>query len=393
MNNLARLIDHAPLFVRRKLEKLTDDIDTMLHVSDKRVAAKMAPSAIRGLLMQRGRHKQHLNMCSQHKVHFDLTYERNAEAVQRLYRLAVEKQWDANKVLDWGAQVDPENVSAPILNEDFFPLDGLKQYGITLNKRETMAFNHSVVSWFLSQFLHAEQGALYAASQVVEGIPSLDGKLYGATQVMDEARHVEIFDRYVDSKLNKRYQINDNLYVIIDELLTDSRWDMKFLGMQIMVEGLALGSFATLHNNTNEPLLKSMLRYVIQDEARHVRYGILSLKDYYNEGLSYAEQTERQNWAYEVAVLMKNRFLAHELFEEWFEGQMTRQQWNNFVETSPAMRRYRHQMFRRLIPNLKHIGLMPDRLKPHYEKEGLWIFTSEKNLDQLNDTALDKDLH
>ena len=97
----------------------------------------------------------------------------------------------------------------------------------------------------LSQFLHGEQGALFASAQVTEAVQFFDGKFYGATQVMDEARHVEVFLRYLESKMNKLYTINDNLFVIIDSLMTDSRWDMKFLGMQIMVEGLALGAFGT----------------------------------------------------------------------------------------------------------------------------------------------------
>ncbi len=128
----------------------------------------------------------------------------------------------------------------------------------------------------LSQFLHGEQGALLAASQVTEAVQFFDGKLYGATQVVDEARHVEVFHRYLDQKLNKLYQINDNLFVIIDALMADSRWDMKFLGMQIMVEGLALGAFGTLYKMTKEPLLKELLSkpptndvVALEQAARH----------------------------------------------------------------------------------------------------------------------------
>src|SRR5690606_26423740 len=121
-----------------------------------------------------------------------------------------------------------------------------------------------------------------------------DGKFYGATQVMDEARHLEVFLRYLDTKMQKSYQINDNLFVIIDDLMTDARWDIKFLGMQIMIEGLALGAFSTLHNNTREPLLRKLLQYVIQDEARHVHYGVLALREHFRDGLSDAERRERE---------------------------------------------------------------------------------------------------
>jgi len=100
---------------------------------------------------------------------------------------------------------------------------------------------------------------------------------------------------------------------------------MKFLGMQIMVEGLALGAFGTLYRETSEPLLKSLLQNVIQDEARHVHYGVLALRDHICEHLSDRERREREDWAFEVALLMRNRFLMHEVYEEWFEGLMSRQ--------------------------------------------------------------------
>ena len=172
----------------------------------------------------------------------------------------------------------------------------------------------------LSQFLHGEQGALFAAAQVTEAVQFFDGKLYGATQVIDEGRHVEVFHRYLDTKLEKLYQVNDNLFVIIDALMTDARWDMKFLGMQIMVEGLALGAFGTLYKQTKEPLLKELLKYVIQDEARHVHYGVLALRDHIEAALATPSEREREDWAFEVALLMRNRFLAYEVYEEWFEG-------------------------------------------------------------------------
>src|SRR5690606_7560912 len=142
---------------------------------------------------------------------------------------------------------------------------------------------------------HGEQGALYAACQVTEAIHWMDGKLYGSTQVVDEGRHVEVFKRYLTTKLEKLYDINDNLYVIIDALMTDSRWDMKFLGMQIMIEGLALAAFGTLRQNTQEPLLRELLKRVITDEARHVHFGVVALEDYYRNHLSPSERRERED--------------------------------------------------------------------------------------------------
>ena len=170
--------------------------------------------------------------------------------------------------------------------------------GLRLNKKEQSKLLYSLTTWMLSQFLHGEQGALFAAAQVTEAVQFFDGKLYGSTQVMDEGRHVEVFSRYLDEKMNKLYSVNDNLFVIIDSLMADSRWDMKFLGMQIMVEGLALGAFGTLYQQTREPLLKQLLKMVIQDEARHVHYGVLALREHITKHLTESERNEREDWAF-----------------------------------------------------------------------------------------------
>ena len=290
---------------------------------------------------------------------FDWTYPSDQPEMQDLYRRAKLGQWNGDTYLPWHTDVDPENTEVPILPKRFMNLDKLREFGVKLTPKEEDRLTYDMVAWMLSQFLHGEQGALLAAAQVTEAVQFFDGKLYGATQVMDEARHVEVFHRYLDTKLNKLYQINDNLFVIIDSLMGDSRWDMKFLGMQIMVEGLALGAFGTLYSLTKEPLLKELLKMVIQDEARHVHYGVVALREHFNTQLSPRERNEREDWSFEVALLMRNRFLAWEVYEESFEGLLTRSQWREVVTTSPGLEEFRRVMFSRMVPNLREIGLLP----------------------------------
>ena len=169
-------------------------------------------------------------------------------------------------------------------------------------------------NWQLSQFMHGEQGALLCTAKIVETVPWIDAKYYASTQVMDEARHVEVFARYLDTKLSGHYPINAHLRLLLDDIIADSRWDMTYLGMQIMVEGLALAAFGFIHQLTTEPLLKQLLRYVMSDEARHVAFGVLSLKEYYGE-LTSAELHERQEFAFEAAVRMRDRFLMQEVWD------------------------------------------------------------------------------
>src|SRR5512136_878086 len=162
--------------------------------------------------------------------------------------------------------------------------------------------------------MHGEQGALVCTAKIVETVPWIDAKYYAATQVMDEARHVEVFAKYLDDKLSGHYPINAHLRLLLDDIIADSRWDMTYLGMQIMVEGLALAAFGFMHQMTTEPLLKQLLRYVMSDESRHVAFGVLSLQEYYAQ-LSAGELRERQEFAFEAAVRMRDRFLQQEVWE------------------------------------------------------------------------------
>ncbi|MFZ1862624.1 MAG: ferritin-like domain-containing protein [Polyangiales bacterium] len=378
-----KVLDSLPPEVRRRVEPYVEAVQLMTQTNNAKVLRSMAPSGIRGLILQRGKQGVPTTMPSHHRVYFDWTYPNDHPDMRDLYDRAKEQQWNGED-LPWDIDVDPENTEKPIMPRQFMAFDDLRDRGIRLTDLEERRLNSSVASWMLSQFLHGEQGALFAAAQVTEAVQFFDGKLYGATQVVDEGRHVEVFHRYLDTKLNKLYQINDNLFVIIDALIQDSRWDVKFLGMQIMVEGLALGAFGTLYQMTKEPLLKALLKMVIQDEARHVHYGVLALRDHFRDELSESERREREDWAFEVALLMRNRFLSFEVYEEWFEHKLTRKEWAEFVTNSPGFAVFRQVMFKRLVPNLREIGLLSDRIKPHYDRAGLMKYFDGQSANQLS---------
>jgi hypothetical protein len=378
-----RLTAILPDKVRNQIDALTEVLSVFTEVKDPRVLASLGPAGVRGLLLQRGKQGVPTKMQAHHAAHFDWSYPADHADMAELYTRAKQGQWDSDVHLPWKTSVDPMNPEVPLLPDDYFDWAQMERLGIRLDDRERRQFVYSMTSWMLSQFLHGEQGALFAAAQVTEAVQFFDGKLYGSTQVMDEGRHVEVFHRYLDEKLNKLYQVNDNLFVIIDSLMTDGRWDMKFLGMQIMVEGLALGAFGTLYKLTKEPLLKQLLKMVIQDEARHVHYGVLALREHITKQLSTSERNEREDWAFEVALLMRNRFLAYEVYEEWFEGRMSRENWRSLMIDSPGMQEFRSTMFTRLVPNLREIGLLTDRIIPRYEEVGLMKYFGGAAADQL----------
>jgi hypothetical protein len=372
-----KLIQGIPAFARDKLSNI------LAHSYNPKVITKMLPSVIKGLVLKQGKQGKPVLIKSGHKTHFDFNYGGDFPEMHELYRRAIKNQWSSEKTLDWSIDVDPENTEKELIPDNFCPFVDFENAGFKLNAKEKKAFKLSTTAWMISQFLHGEQGALFASAQVTEAISWYDGKLFGSSQVMDEGRHVEVFLKYLRTKLNNLYQINDNLFVIIDQLMTDSRWDMKFLGMQIMVEGLALGAFSNLYHHTKEPLLKELLRYVIQDEVRHVQYGVLALKNHFKEELNENERREREDWAFEVSLLMKNRFLVHEVYDEWFAGRMKKKDWNNYVSNTVGMRDFRNTMFKRLIPNLKYIGLLSPRIIEKYQKADLISYQNEKNSSQI----------
>lgn len=381
--NVKALASLLPLKARNQLDGFFEALEVLMEVRDPKVLAALGPAGVRGLVLQRGKQGVPTKMPASHSAHFDWTYPSDHPEMRALYTRAKTGQWNSDTTLSWTTSVDPYDPATPLLPDGFLDFDALEKVGPKLDKKERQRLIHDLTTWMLSQFLHGEQGALFAAAQVTEAVQFFDGKLYGATQVMDEGRHVEVFHRYLDTKLEKLYQVNDNLFVIIDALMRDSRWDMKFLGMQIMVEGLALGAFGTLYKQTKEPLLRQLLKFVIQDEARHVHYGVLALRDHMKE-LSDAEKREREDWSFEVALLMRNRFIAYEVYDEWFAGIMPRDKWREFVTHTPGMHQFRQTMFSRLVPNLREIGLITPRLIPRYEKVGLLQYMGGLAADRLD---------
>ncbi len=213
---------------------------------------------------------------------FTWDYERSRPALGKLYEKAKTSQWNVTTDLDWSTPVDQEALALNEMKREdvqFFG-DNVDLSGTPFAKwteKEWVELAIEGQNWTLSQFLHGEQGALLCTARIVETVPWIDAKYYAATQVVDEARHVEVFAKYLDEKLSGHYPINAHLELLLDDILADSRWDMTYLGMQIMVEGLALAAFGFMHQMTTEPLLKQLLRYVMSDEARHVAFGVLSL--------------------------------------------------------------------------------------------------------------------
>src|SRR5210317_178067 len=231
--------------------------------------------------------------------------------IKKLYELGKELNWNGSIDLQWDyTHPSDEKLIDP---DEELPHETLEAYQ-NLSEEEKILFDRHSTAELMSQFLHGEQGALLVASQLASCAPTYNAKLYAASQTFDEARHVEVFNRYLQEKIGINYPINKNLKLLLDKILTDERWDLKFIGMQIIIEGLALAAFQMLKSITRDPLLKQLLHYVIRDEARHVTFGINYLEEYVKT-LSEQEQIDRANFALEACTVSRNRLKPYDVWE------------------------------------------------------------------------------
>ncbi len=322
---------------------------------------------------------------------FTWDYEKGSRpALNKLYEKAKVSMWNGETDLPWDTVVDQEQVARDNMALGTFgDLDLSHTPFAKWNDDDWAKLGMEFQNWSLSQFMHGEQGALICTAKIVETVPWIDAKYYASTQVMDEARHVEVFAKYLDTKLNGHYPLNPHLGLLLDDIIEDSRWDMTYLGMQIMVEGLALAAFGFMHQLTTEPLLKKLLRYVMSDEARHVAFGVLSLKEYYEE-LSLDEIRERQEFAFEAAVRMRDRFMQQEVWQHFDIDPKVMIPLLNVGDRSEDP--FQQLLFSKIVPNCKKLGLLDASggwLRTRFEEIGVIQFEDwADTTDELDAFAL-----
>jgi hypothetical protein len=306
---------------------------------------------------------------------FNWDYDSGRTRLLDLYQRGKDKQWDATKRIDWSIDVNPANVMEQ--TEEINPIYGSAQWE-KLSQAERDELGMHLSSWLFSQFLHGEQGALTVAARIVESVPDMDSKFYAATQAMDEARHVEIFSRFIKDKIGVYYPINDDLAKLLAEALSDGRWDFPYLGMQVLLEGLALAAFGVHRDMSNNALVTELLAYVMQDEARHVAFGRLALRDYYAE-LTEQERGEREEFLAEGCYLMNNRFRA---LEVWETLNFDVEECLEFTDKSPVQQAFRSLLFSRIVPCVKDIGLWGPKVRHAFADLGV-LGAADSDLDML----------
>ena len=288
--------------------------------------------------------------------------------IKKLYNLGKELNWNVETDLDW------EN---GMVSKDEFPVDekynpyvGFEPYDrLTDEQKVEFAWHRAGLS--ASGMLHGEQGALLVAAQLASCAPSYEAKLYAASQTFDEARHVEFFNKYIQKQVGIMYPCGAGLKSLLDKILTDERWDLKFIGMQVVVEGLALAAFNTAKMQSNVPVHKQGLHFVIRDEARHVTFGINYLEDYVKT-LSAEERDERALFAFQAATGMGgSRGNQIRFYERYGWDKEAVRAHLRSSDLDRSSQEFRTQLFGRIMPNLKRIGLLTKKVEPLWDELGV----------------------
>lgn len=317
--------------------------------------------------------------------HYNWDYTSADGRIRKLYRLGKSLNWNAEVDVDW-SQTFPKGENP--LDQTINPFVGWAPFE-AMSEDERRRFSWHNLAWMLAQFMHGEQGALLVASQLCSCAPTFDAKLYAASQTFDEARHVEVFTRYLQEKIGILYPINKHLKSLLDKILTDPRWDLKFIGMQIIIEGLALAAFNTMKLTAKDKLLHDIIELVIRDEARHVTFGVNYLEEF-TRSLSDVEREARAQFAYEACVVMRERLIGNEVFAAFgWDVEAARER----ALASQIMGQFRNLLFTRIVPNLKRIGLLTDAVRPKFEALGILQFENLLDDGEVSWAELERPLY
>jgi hypothetical protein len=310
------------------------------------------------------------------EIQFNWEYDDGSDALLELYDKGKKQQWDASTRLDWSLELDPENPMQ--LKDEALSLFGT-DYWRKMTDKEKGWLRQNLQANQISQFMHGEQGALIATAKIVGTVPDMNAKFYAATQVMDEARHVEAYKRLLHEKFALAYPINPSLKTLLEQTLTDRRWDMTYLGMQVLIEGLALAAFQSIRDKAGNTLASAVNAYVMQDEARHVSFGRLALREYYPQ-LSDAERDEREQFVVEALYFMRDRFNNSEV---WERLGLPADALNELHYNSKQMASFRGRLFSRVVPTVKDIGLWGERVQKAFADMGVMDYATVDVTEQL----------
>ena len=297
---------------------------------------------------------------------FAWDYDTDHQALLRLYQQGKQRQWDNDVLLDWDHEVDPDD---PLGMPDEFISIGTSQLWERLPESERKVIRRHSAGWLYSQFLHSEQFALIGVGKIGAAATQLEAKMFAATQLMDEARHVEGFNRFLKTKIGVRYPLSPTLTSLFRHVMGEARWDFGVLAAHVLVENMGLATFGTHRDRMKDPLAKSFSAYVARDEARHVAFGRVLLREFYPQ-LTRAELAEREQFVLEGCWALRDRYVDDDIWTRLDLGP----EFQAAAKRSPAKREFRRLVFMRVVPALKDIGLFGPVVQDGLKKMGVLGF-------------------
>ena len=303
------------------------------------------------------------------ELHWTWEYGSEVEELRRLYEKGKAGQWDAQTDLDWSTPYSPDEW---VINPEGSMLAQItKMMGKDEATQKEAAFDES--AYVISQLLHGEQAALQLCGQLTNVCDKMDQKFYAASQVIDEARHIEVFAKFLQEKAGTIYPVDPTIKLLLDTLLQAEGMAKKTLGMQTLFEGMAVGIMGLMRQECRNPLLREMLRRVEGDEARHAAFGVLSMRRVMREA-EPEQRAELEDWAFDILealnaaqqIQMLRTFsdkygIDADAITELTIGLPDFDELNSMI--------YMHTV----VPNLKNLGLITERTEDHWRAKGMLI--------------------
>ncbi len=307
---------------------------------------------------------------------FELDYHVTEGEIRRLYENAKRDQWNASRDVAWDAPAAPDG---RIIADELVDIYGSPLWA-ALGEAERVELNRRVAAWRLSVLLYGEQGALLACSQMVDLVTGADHKFFQATQVMDEARHNEVLDRYLTARLGGlRYPMPDNERDLFDSILTESRWYLKTIALQLVAETFAVSLFRMMAESARDPVLGEICRRILQDESRHMGFGMLALPRVVREA-SPAEHRELEDYTCFALEKTLNGFFPLEAYRDLGfsraqidEVRRYRRETAARQAEAPVRKGFKREMHASMINNLARLGLLTDRVRPRLAAMGVTL--------------------
>ncbi len=298
-----------------------------------------------------------------------------AEAdMRRLYENAKRDQWNASRDIPWDT---PETSDGRVIADELIDAYGSPLWA-RLGEKERVELNRRVAAWRLSVLMHGEQGALLACSQLVDIVTGADQKFFQATQVMDEARHNEVLDRYLRERLDgRRYPIPANARDVFDSILGETRWYVKTIGLQLVAETFAVALFKMMAESARDPVLGVICRRILLDESRHMGFGMLALPAVV-DGASPAERRELEDYTCFALEKTLTGFFPREAYEdagldaaEIDEVERWRRTSAARNDYAPFRKHFKRDLHQSMVQNLARLGLLTERVRPRLLKLGI----------------------